>query len=355
MSSFEKSAVKTAGFYLYKIQYFMQKGSSYMFDKRRGPFDPKKQKLLVRGGMACACVIIVIVMISVGVHMSKSSAASEITKNKSENAQDISSDTGKKDSAKSEEEKQAEAEKKKAEEEEKARQEALAKDPRSDFAVQPGKTVGTLEKTEEKIVYLTFDDGPSGNTQKILDILDQYGCKATFFVTAEWPEYKDMIKIAYDKGHTIGLHSYTHDYSQVYSSEDAFFQDLNQIGQYVKDEIGYVPCFIRFPGGSSNTVSKKYTPGIMSSLAQDVQTQGYQYYDWNGDSGDGEEHKSVDQLVKSATGLKASNIIILCHDAQAKVNTVTALPRIIEYYQAQGYTFKAIDRSSFVSHHTINN
>ena len=76
MSSFEKSAVKTAGFYLYKTQYFMQKGSSYMFDKRRGPFDPKKQKLLVRGGMACACVIIVIVMISVGLNMSKSSAAS---------------------------------------------------------------------------------------------------------------------------------------------------------------------------------------------------------------------------------------------------------------------------------------
>ena len=139
MSSFEKSAVKTAGFYLYKIQYFMQKGSSYMFDKRRGPFDPKKQELLVRGGMACACVIIVIVMISVGVHMSKSSAASEITKNKSENAQDISSNTEKKDSAKSEEEKQAEEEKKKAEEEEKARQEALAKDPRSDFAVQTRK------------------------------------------------------------------------------------------------------------------------------------------------------------------------------------------------------------------------
>ena len=103
---------------------------------------------------------------------------------------------------------------------------------------------------------------------------------------------------------------------------------------------------IRFP---------KNIPLASCLLAQDVQTQGYQYYDWNGDSGDGEEHKSVDQLVKSATGLKASNIIILCHDAQAKVNTVTALPRIIEYYQAQGYTFKAIDRSSFVSHHTINN
>ena len=123
----------------------------------------------------------------------------------------------------------------------------------------------------------------------------------------------------------------------------------------VKEIIGFTPHYIRFPGGSSNKVSKNYCTGLMSILTKEVIKQGYQYYDWNGDSGDGEEHKSVDQLVKSATGLKASNIIILCHDAQAKVNTVTALPRIIEYYQAQGYTFKAIDRSSFVSHHTINN
>lgn len=320
-----------------------------MFDKKFGRRRPEKRKIIIRGGIAGACVVIVIVMISVGIHMSKSSAASEIVKNKSENSQDISAESEEK---KADEKTEAE---KKAEEEEKQRQELLAKDPRSVFAVQPGQTVGTLEQTEEKIVYLTFDDGPSGNTQKILDILDQYGCKATFFVTAEWPEYKDMIKTAYDKGHTIGLHSYSHTYSQVYASEDAYFQDLNQIGQYVKDEIGYVPCFIRFPGGSSNTVSKKYTQGIMSALAQDVQAQGYQYYDWNGDSCDGESNKSTAQLIKNATGLHANNIIILCHDAQAKVNTVSALPSIIEYYQGQGYTFKAIDRDSFVSHHKINN
>lgn len=310
----------------------------------------------MRGGMAAACVVIVIVMISVGIHMSKSSASTEVSKNESDVSEDISAESeSKKEDSKTEEEKAAEAAAKKAEEEAKKEQEALAKDPRSDFAVQPGKTVGTLEQTEEKIVYLTFDDGPSGNTQKILDILDQYGCKATFFVTAEWPDYKDMIKVAYDKGHTIGLHTYSHDYPTVYASEDAYFQDLNQIGQYVKDEIGYVPCFIRFPGGSSNTVSKKYCQGIMSALSQDVIAQGYQYYDWNGDSCDGESNKSVDQLIKNATGLHANNIIILCHDAQAKVNTVSALPSIIQYYQSQGYTFKAIDRNSFVSHHTVNN
>mgnify|MGYP000287885683 CR=1 FL=1 len=101
---------------------------------------------------------------------------------------------------------------------------------RSNFAVQPGVPVGTTEQSDEKIVYLTLDDGPSDNTQAVLDILDKYNAKATFFVTGEMPEYKDMIKAAYDKGHTIGMHTYSHDYAKVYASVDAYFQDLDQIG-----------------------------------------------------------------------------------------------------------------------------
>ena len=167
---------------------------------------------------------------------------------------------------------------------------------RSNFAVQPGVSVGTTEQSDEKIVYLTLDDGPSDNTQAVLDILDKYNAKATFFVTGEMPEYKDMIKAAYDKGHTIGMHTYSHDYAKVYASVDAYFQDLDQIGQMVQEEIGYVPCFIRFPGGSSNTVSKKYTAGIMSTLVQEVQNRGYQYYDWNGSSGDGSV-RTTEELV----------------------------------------------------------
>lgn len=98
---------------------------------------------------------------------------------------------------------------------------------RSNFAVQPGVSVGTTEQSDEKIVYLTLDDGPSDNTQAVLDILDKYNAKATFFVTGEMPEYKDMIKAAYDKGHTIGMHTYSHDYAKVYASVDAYFQDLD--------------------------------------------------------------------------------------------------------------------------------
>ena len=227
-------------------------------------------------------------------------------------------------------------------------------DDRSEFAVQPGRKVGTTEQSDEKVVYLTLDDGPSKNTQAVLDILDKYNAKATFFVTGAMPEYKDMIKKAYDKGHTIGMHTYSHDYAKVYASVDAYFQDLDQIGQLVKEEIGYVPCFIRFPGGSSNTISASYTKGIMTTLTQEVQVRGYQYYDWNGSSGDGAV-RTMEQLVDQATSFHDNNIILLSHDSETKDTTVEALPKIIEYYQSQGYVFKALDLNSYVAHHGVNN
>src|SRR5699024_3282268 len=149
---------------------------------------------------------------------------------------------------------------------------------------------------DEKVVYLTFDDGPSENTQSILDILDQYGAKATFFITGGHEDCRPLIKKAYEAGHTIGLHTYSHDYKQVYSSVDAYFEDLEKVGEVAKEQIGYVPCFIRFPGGASNTVSAEYTPGIMTELTRKVQEKGYQYYDWNVSSGDGSVC-SADEIV----------------------------------------------------------
>ena len=138
----------------------------------------------------------------------------------------------------------------------------------------------------EKVVYLTFDDGPSENTKKIMDILAKYDAKATFFVTGRNQDYNYLIKDAYNAGHTIALHTYSHEYSTVYASVDAYFDDLNKVGQMVKKEIGFVPHYIRFPGGSSNTVSRRYCQGIMSTLTKEVVEKGYQYYDWNGDSTD---------------------------------------------------------------------
>lgn len=235
---------------------------------------------------------------------------------------------------------------------------SAAEDPRSAaFAVDPSRTDWNFENSDSKTVYLTFDDGPSENTARVLDILDQYDIKATFFVTGINPEYFPMIRECYQRGHTIGLHTYTHDYEQVYASIDAYWADLAQIGEVVEEQIGYVPCFIRFPGGSSNTISANYTQGIMSQLAVDVVDAGYQYYDWDASCGDGAEH-SADELVeatKADTAYGYQNIVFLAHDGAGKATTVEALPRIIEYFQSEGYSFAPLDRQTRVPHHGIGN
>lgn len=218
------------------------------------------------------------------------------------------------------------------------------------------KEYGTDEQSNEKVVYLTFDDGPSANTKKILDILDKYNAKATFFVTGNGQKYNSYIKEAYEKGHTIGLHSYCHEYDIIYSSVDAYFNDLTKIGDMVKDIIGFTPHYIRFPGGSSNKVSKKYCTGIMSVLSKEVIKKGYQYYDWNCGTGDAEGNNIPTQtIIRNSTKKDDYNIVMLAHDTDAKDTTVQALPSIIEYYKNKGYVFKAIDDESFYAHQSLNN
>lgn len=227
----------------------------------------------------------------------------------------------------------------------------------ADLGLDPTRATDWLDHSNgEKTVYLTFDDGPSENTEKVLDILDKYGAHATFFVTGMKPNYYGMIGEAYRRGNTVGMHTFTHDYATCYASVDAYFADLGQIAQVVKDQIGYVPYLVRFPGGSSNTVSRSYCPGIMSTLAPELLTRGYQYYDWNVSSGDGGGTLPVDELVANATSYgNFTNVILLCHDSSPKTTTVEALPQIIEYYQAQGFVFKAITRETVVVHHGIQN
>ena len=150
------------------------------------------------------------------------------------------------------------------------------------------------------------------------------------------------------------MHSYLHEYQDIYSSKDAYFKDLKKIKQMVKQLIGIQVHYIRFPGGSSNRISKNYCHGIMSQLTREVIKQGYQYYDWNGSSGDGAV-RTTEQLVDQATSFHDNNIILLSHDSETKDTTVEALPKIIEYYQSQGYVFKALDLNSYVAHHGVNN
>lgn len=208
------------------------------------------------------------------------------------------------------------------------------------------------EYTADKVVYLTFDDGPSNVTPTILDILDTYNVKATFFVTGNGQKYNDYIVKAYKAGHQIGLHTYTHEFSYVYSSVDNYFEDLNMVSNMVEELIGYRSNVIRFPGGSSNTISDNYSYGIMTELIQTVSDQGYYYFDWNVDSQDASDI-GVDPsiIIENACLGTGDSVVILMHDTFGKETTAEALPSIIEYYQSQGYSFATLNEYSPECHH----
>lgn len=211
------------------------------------------------------------------------------------------------------------------------------------------------QNADKKICFLTFDDGPSKNTPKILDILDRYNIKATFFVIGRGKtEYmKDIV----DAGHAIGLHSYSHEFSQIYQSETAYFEDLQKLSDLVRETTGVTTTLMRFPGGSSNTASKKYCNGIMTALTKSVEQKGYAYFDWNCDSHDADgaivPASQIINSIKRESGSK--HLTVLMHDAGAKTSTVEALPAVIEYLQQQGYSFQKLNKIVKPYHHSINN
>ena len=226
-------------------------------------------------------------------------------------------------------------------------------DPRAIFAVDPNRTDWNYDRDEDKVVYLTFDDGPSYLTMQFLDMLDACDVKATFFVTSQAPQYADCIQEAYRRGHTIGLHTSSHSF-EIYKSEEDYFWDLEQIGNVVRDQIGYVPAFIRFPGGSANTRSARYATGIMAKLTQEVVKRGYQYWDWNAETGDG-SMVSAEEEIAEALSCEYNNIVMLAHDGDLKEATLEAMPTIIQAFKDRGYTFKPLDREAKVIHHEVQN
>ena len=123
---------------------------------------------------------------------------------------------------------------------------------------------------EEKTIYLTFDDGPSAYTGQLLDVLARSGVKATFFVTNLNPEYQDLIGRAFREGHAIGVHTSSHNYAQIYQSKEAFYRDFLGMQEIIYEQTGSYTRLFRFPGGSSNTVSRNYCYGIMTQLAKSM-------------------------------------------------------------------------------------
>lgn len=179
-------------------------------------------------------------------------------------------------------------------------------------------------------VYLTFDDGPSIYTNDILDILDRYQVKATFFVVGrEGTDAEEALQRIVEDGHTLGMHSYSHKYKELYESMDSFTRDFEQIRDYVYQATGVESVYYRFPGGSSNTVSEI----DMHEFIDYLESQGVEYYDWNVSSGDGGSMKlTTDTLLENCTkdiDTRDTSIILL-HDSAEKPTTVEALPEIIE-------------------------
>lgn len=217
------------------------------------------------------------------------------------------------------------------------------------------RKVKVSEKNNAGTIYLTFDDGPkSGTTDIILDILKEEGIKATFFVTGRGEDY--LIKRIYDEDHSIGLHTATHDYSYIYSSIGNYFNDLNRVQNRVKRITGYESKIIRFPGGSSNTVSRKYSEGIMSNLTQEVINRGFKYFDWNISSGDAEWGEVDTIKIKNnvINNLRKDRVnMVLMHDV--KNQTKDCLKDIIKYGKDNGFIFDKITMDTDMIKQKINN
>ena len=224
----------------------------------------------------------------------------------------------------------------------------------------------STEKTDEeasepapvsgnRVVYLTFYAGPGNYTAKLLDILKKYNVKATFFVTCKGAD--DLIKREFNEGHTVGLHTCSHVYD-IYSSVDTYFNDLNSISNRVSKLTGEEAKLIRFPGGSSNTVSAQYKKGIMTTLTSEVEKRGYTYFDWNVASRDTENASSAEAVYQNViNGINnrgaGSFSVVLQHDV--KSYSVDAVEKIIQYGLSNGYEFRALSSDSPTTHHRVNN
>lgn len=206
-----------------------------------------------------------------------------------------------------------------------------------DAVGKPSQELGDEEKYTSEAqhkVYLTFDDGPSIYTSEILDILAENDIKATFFVVGKEDEHsQEMIQRIVEEGHTLGMHSYSHKYSELYASVESFEDDFTRQRTYLEELTGETCRFYRFPGGSSNTVSKV----SMREFADFLDSQDMVFFDWNISSGDGGRRLlDVDTLVKNCTSdlEQMSTAVVLMHDSAEKRTTVDALPQIIEKVRA---------------------
>lgn len=197
-----------------------------------------------------------------------------------------------------------------------------------------------VQITPEKTIFLTFDDGPSERTSEILNILREKEVKATFFVTGNTsPNGKALMKQIVDDGHAISIHTYTHEFKQIYASTSAFLDDFNKIYNLIYEATGVKPTIFRFPGGSKNSFNKNNYKELISEMTR----RGFDYFDWNLSVGDAVSRaptpaqKCINNVLNFSKN--CDHGVVLMHDAKPKVTTVEALPHIIDGLRNQGFAF----------------
>lgn len=225
--------------------------------------------------------------------------------------------------------------------------------------VQRTVVVEQVYSNPDSSVYLTFDDGPSSDvTAQVLDILAKNNVKATFFICDYSESEIPLLKRMVAEGHTIGIHGYSHEYKTIYASVDAFMENVYKLKDKLKADTGYDAFCMRFPGGSSNTVSKKYCPGIMTNLVQLMTDNDMMYVDWNVSSGDASGKRLSPQKIADnvCAGLKHDRgNIVLMHDTSAKQTTADALQKMIDCAKARGYSFYPITKETVPVHQGLQN
>lgn len=226
---------------------------------------------------------------------------------------------------------------------------AISKPPADPNDAFPGLYVDKPDyiphKKGDKVVYLTFDDGPSCYTLPLLDVLDQYNIKATFFVVGKSaPEDITALKETVKRGHTLAVHSYSHQYQDIYQSPDAYLADFQRQRDLIHDTTGVEPTIYRYPGGSINGYNKNTYKKIITEMNR----RGYTYYDWNVDSGDATGNNIpadtiYNNVMNGVSGKEKA--IVLLHNTSAKKTTLDVMPRLIESLLKQGYRFEKLDNT----------
>ena len=195
---------------------------------------------------------------------------------------------------------------------------------------------------DEMTLYLTFDDGPSWVTSAVLDILLEKDIKATFFVVYNKnQESEAILKRIIDEGHTIGIHSESHIYKEIYASVEEFLHDFKRVSDWVEETTGVKPDIFRFPGGSIN----QYNYRISNRLIGEMLRRGYSYFDWNISAEDANRSVSSESITKNIiNGIEGKRMgIILIHDGSANKHIIESLGDIIDYSLGSGYQFKSLN------------